>query len=561
MKGSMNAQDVFGTDLSTVHPFNFNISNGGLQCTTDMFVCQSTSPSNPAVKLISGNVQCTTCHEPHIQGIDPVAQQFLVMNNAGSALCLACHSPVPSETISAVKKTSSTTAQAAAASGASSTAGTGASSVSNANPKYRAMGVWPKSIHAIAAYKVSRGAQLGPYPSLKENGCLSCHKPHNANGKALLTGPVKPVPNLDAGTQNCIMCHNGSSNITPEIPSVWAEFEKTGHPFPTEMNKHTPGEPAVLDNNRHTTCVDCHDPHASQKTGSFISTEIRPSQTGALGVSARDGSTPVVPAKDQYETCLRCHGTSARKQKLPQFGYLPTRVVTAGDPLNLIPQFAKTATSAHPVMYDRSVGLPQPSLLQYMWNEDGKTQERRLGIRILCSDCHNSDDNREFGGSGPNGPHGSRYSHILERRYEFSRVQPAPAGGPGTTIVNLFPNPSLSPDCASYPCASPYALCAKCHDLNNIVANRSFSQHARHINDGFSCSTCHTAHGVGAVSANVSGERLVDFDAAVVASNGGVPISYFRGRNSCVLTCHNAQHNSDGSVTVSTGPKRPWQKR
>ena len=51
--------------------------------------------------------------------------------------------------------------------------------------------------------------------------------------------------------------------------------------------------------------------------------------------------------------------------------------------------------------------------------------------------------------------------------------------------------------------------------------NTSFSEHARHVKqDGFSCSVCHTAHGMGAQSGTISGERLVNFDANVVAPNG-----------------------------------------
>jgi hypothetical protein len=77
-----------------------------------------------------------------------------------------------------------------------------------------------------------------------------------------------------------------------------------------------------------------------------------------------------------------------------------------------------------------------------MINFDGSSQGRIMGTRILCTDCHNSDDNCEFGGRGPNGPHGSKWTHILERRYKFSQVS---AGAlPGTTITNLFPNPDLS---------------------------------------------------------------------------------------------------------------------
>ena len=62
------------------------------------------------------------------------------------------------------------------------------------------------------------------------------------------------------------------------------------------------------------------------------------------------------------------------------------------------------------------------------------------GDSIFCTDCHDSDDNREFGGTGPNGPHGSIYPHILERNYQFQ-----PGGGSRRTVNNMFPKPDLSP--------------------------------------------------------------------------------------------------------------------
>src|SRR5208282_1745724 len=219
----------------------------------------------------------------------------------------------------------------------------------------------------------------------------------------------------------------------------------------------------------------------------------------------------------------------------PIFGYSPVRAVSAPDPLNVIPQFSQNATSSHPVAHPRSSPFPQPSLRQYMTNIDGISQGRAMGTQVFCSDCHNSDDNREFGGAGPNGPHGSRFTHILERRYEFSQ---APA--PGQLISNLFPNPDLTVN-------GPYGLCGKCHDLSLIMTNSSFTQHSRHINDGFTCSTCHTGHGMGASSPYISGERLVNFDVNVVAPNGTTPISYNRSTNSCTLTCHAHPHQGTGS--------------
>ena len=86
-----------------------------------------------------------------------------------------------------------------------------------------------------------------------------------------------------------------------------------------------------------------------------------------------------------------------------------------------------------------------------------------MGVQIFCTDCHNSDDNREFGGTGPNGPHGSVNSHILEHNYQFSQ-----AAAPGGLVTNTFPNPDLSLN-------GPYGMCAKCHDLSNVVANTSFT--------------------------------------------------------------------------------------
>jgi len=101
----------------------------------------------------------------------------------------------------------------------------------------------------------------------------------------------------------------------------------------------------------------------------------------------------------------------------------------------------------------------------------------------------------------------------------------------------------------------PYSMCAKCHDLANILSNASFSKHSSHLNAGFSCSVCHTAHGVGAATGSVSGERLVSFDVAVVAENDVLltPITYNRASGSCTLKCHNYNHNPNGTVTPSQG--------
>ncbi len=506
--GSMNNMDVLGTNLSSSHPFSLVQP---LRDTPDLVATlapqQLTADPTGAIKLIKGNVECISCHNPHAQAIDPVAQNFLVKDSSNGQMCLACHDPNRI-----------------------------------VNGKVNLLAGWTGSIHAVSPNQVASAAHMGSYTTVALNACTSCHMEHNASGTARLLRPATPAtPGVDPTTQACITCHTGGSNVSPVAPNVYAEFSKISHPFPAGNNGHDAAEAVVLNNNRHATCVDCHSPHASNVLATFTAPPaLRPPQTGVNGVSGLDGVTVLTPAVNQFENCLRCHGTGPGKQVLIKYGYLPTRLVFTGDPLNLVPQFSATTTSSHPVAHDRSSPLPQPSLLLNMTNLNGTVSSRAVGSRIFCTDCHNSDDNREFGGIGPAGPHGSNYSHILERNYQASQ-----AALPGSTVTNTYPTPDLSPQ-------GPYAMCAKCHDLNNILANTSWTQHNRHVSqDGFSCSVCHTAHGMAPGAASVTGERLVNFDINVVAQNQGAPISFNRGANTCVLMCHNAAHNVDGTVKAN----------
>jgi predicted CXXCH cytochrome family protein len=501
--GSMNAQDVFGSSMQSSHPFSLALPlKDSVDLVSTLVSGARTADLTGAVRLVQGNVECTSCHNPHVQAKDLVSQNFLVKDSSSGQLCLACHDPTRTM-------------------------------AGHPNP----LADWATSAHALSIAKVAPQAQAGSYATVAADACIACHTPHNASSPARILRAQNE--------QDCIGCHNGA-NVSP-MPTwedVFAEYAspKIGHPFPSSTNPHDAKEPALLNNNRHATCVDCHSPHGSQPVGTFTPAPlVRVSEKDAVGISASNGTTVLTPAVNQYEICLRCHGASSGKQTLAIYGYAPVRAVAAGDPLNLIPQFSGAAArlSSHPVIDPRSSPWPQPSLRTYMLNLDGATQGRTMGTQIFCTDCHNSDDNREFGGTGANGPHGSRWTHILERRYEFSQ---APA--PGALIVNLFPNPDTSVN-------GPYALCAKCHDLSKILQNTSWTQHSLHINAGFSCSVCHTAHGMGAVSGTISGERLVNFDVNVVAPNGGQPIAYNHASNTCVLSCHGYDHNPDGTVTLA----------
>jgi len=502
--------DNFGTDLQRSHPFSLQLPLADSpDLVSSIYSNGTTADPLKQVQLVKGNVECTSCHNPHVQFIDKLSQNFLVRDGADSQICLSCHE-ANARTVG-----------------------------SKTNP----LAGWSASIHAQTDNAISN-TNLGSYATVAHDGCLSCHMPHKSGAEArLLRGPVPPPVDTDAATQSCMTCHNGSGNISPAIPNIYSEFSKKGHPFPQGTNVHDAAESTLLNNNRHATCVDCHNPHASQQTANFTAApEVRLSETSVPGISGDDGTTVLNPAVNQYEICYRCHGSSGGKPTTSPLGYLPTWASSvAGDPFDVRQQFSTSAVSSHPVQH-KSSGTVEPSLLPNMLMLDGQTPGRSLavGTQTFCTDCHNSDDDREFGGKGPSGPHGSQYDHIFERRYEFSQVG---AGGPGTAIQNLFIAPSTSADCSTYPCVSPYALCAKCHDLNNVLSDApgSFKYHNEHVSaDGFSCSVCHTGHGV-PYAGTVSGKRLVNFDLNVVAPYNGV-ISYDPTTQTCVLSCHNHNH-------------------
>ena len=506
--GSMNSVDSFGTTLTGSHPFSLVLPMKDAPNLVASLVSQGkTADATGAVKLVNGNIECTSCHDPHIQNIDKIAQKFLVRDSSNAQMCLACHDP-------------NRVVQG----------------------QVNQLAGFANSIHQTATNQVSPDAHVGSYATVGVNACTSCHMSHDSVAPARLLRPATPAaPSYDPVTQSCMTCHAGGTYVSPPASNIMAEVAKVSHPLPAGNNFHDAAEPAVLPNNRHATCVDCHSAHASNPELQFSAPPaIRPPQAGATGVSALDGITPIIPAVNQYETCLRCHGTGTGKQRLVIYGYAPIRVVSAPDALNVIPEFASSATSSHPVTHPRSSVLPQPSLLVNMLDEKGLPSARLVGTQIFCTDCHNSDDNREFGGAGPNGPHGSIYSHMLERNYQFSQ-----AAVPGGPVTNTFPSPDTS-------VAGPYAMCAKCHDLSQIFANTSFSQHNLHsYQQGFTCSVCHSAHGMGATSPTVTGERLVNFDANVVGQNGGAPIAYNRSTNTCTLMCHSVAHNANGTVTAA----------
>jgi hypothetical protein len=245
---------------------------------------------------------------------------------------------------------------------------------------------------------------------------------------------------------------------------------------------------------------------------------------------------------NEFETCFKCHADSANR---PQFlddttvgvgyGRNPQRQFDAGNPnrFNTRLEF-EFGASYHPVTRPRNlsagIGGEVPSLRTAPITPGGSPLPNRTlnaASYIYCSDCHNNDSGRNLGSiAGPSGVHGSSFEHLLERQ-NLLEVPPAVPGDRGAG--------------ASY-ALSNYALCDKCHDIeNSILRDDSFDDHRKHIRGGSSaaCSTCHDPHSSAA-------PMLINFDLSVVGPSSSGRLEFQRTaprQGACYLTCHGKDHD------------------
>lgn len=441
--GPMSGKRMLGTDLSDDHPISF-VYDSELAVRRGQLVDPSTLPKT--VKLdTSKQLQCTTCHDPH----EDRRPMFLRLSNDDGALCLSCHRLDQWNT--------------------SSHATSGATwNGSGPNP-------WPESAMSTVA----------------GNACTNCHRTHSAgHGPRLLAQAIEQ--------DNCTVCHAGSvaqKNVADQFVNG-SKYSR--HPVDAGPWLHDPlEEPLTMP--RHVTCADCHNPHAVDS-----SPGVMPSVSGKLkgvpGVSV-DG-TPLRVAVNEYEVCIRCHG-SAEPQVPGIQRAEATRIVRAKiDPSN---------ASFHPIA---AIGR-NPSLTGLL---GGYTSTSRIG----CTDCHNDSD-WVAGSNVPRGPHASRYAPILARDYQTA-------------------DPMIES-------ASSYDLCYQCHDRGRFVTPQATGfPHAVHVVDQQApCAACHDAHG-SRENAHLINFMLRDQNGReVVTPNATGRLDYVSlgiGRGTCSLSCHGASHDA-----------------
>ena len=306
-------------DLSDDHPIGFRLdralSNIDRQVRPPEIITQDLPLG------AHGEVHCTTCHDPHNNELG----DFLRISDQMAAICITCHD----------------------------------------------MNGWVHAAHATSR-KRTTGRTVDPterlkYGTVRDNGCLNCHKIHSAPRREQLLRTQREE-------EGCLNCHSGTvATLQHRVGDRQAIQPLRSIP----IRRARRGRNALHDA-AHVECVDCHNPHAAHHNpigtvrGTLGQTVTGPTvHVSGVTITGRgtDNST------FQYEPCLKCHGDGVQRPRLQT-----TRQISQ---TNTRLEFQRSNPSFHPVAGPRR-NSDVVSLIPPL----------RVGSVITCIDCHNSDNAR-----------------------------------------------------------------------------------------------------------------------------------------------------------------------
>jgi predicted CXXCH cytochrome family protein len=360
--------------------------------------------------------------------------------------------------------------------------------------------VWPGADPAV-----DRGAPRAKLPA-DAGKCVNCHTPHGNRDAAGL------IPSLVFSREEklCVVCHDGS----PASKNVKADLAKIyRHPIGTVTAKHDEAEagtPAKYGfsptNNRHSECVDCHNPHmaraevglppvapnASNRLLGLGRVAVTNGAAGSVPIYVYRGPADPSPALE-YEICFKCHSS---------WTTLPLTTPSGGTPKDMAVQFNPNNASHHPV---EAAGKNQNINANAFVNNWNATKT------MYCTDCHSSD------ATSVRGPHGSLYNYILKLDYRALAAQ-------RTTIST-----ELCFDCHRYDTYANASATVAVQGYSRYNPPSSSSGHTYHVAQKRQpCYACHESHGSAALPHLMVTGRSPGLTSYTETPTGGT----------CAQTCH-----------------------
>lgn len=523
-----NSRSNLGTDLSNDHPVSFvfdallvgkdkELLLPGRAETVHLY-----SGANP---MVSDNVQCTSCHDPH----EDVIGKFLKKDVMGQKdnLCLTCH----------------------------------------LKPDWTGSSHEGSSTYFPARQKIKM---------VKDYSCVACHEGHVEEGAQFLLKDGADRLGNPAQEETCYVCHK-EENLGGVSYDIASQFRK-GHTGGSAMDLTKPGHQPIITSEpkegvllepgtgssmsrhvdtQHVECSDCHNPHRLARGNTLKGAkgiDINGNMVGAYTGNTRDPY--------EYEICFRCHGDTYTK--VVSTPYPDNTVIRPKGGSNKKKEFATTSDnmSYHPVY---AKGKNTSAALDRQMAFAGLTTTSTIG----CGDCHNNDETGRVSGSAskfqstvtsPKGPHGSVYQNIL--RANYSTV----VGTPTASALTSYGKDN-------------FALCYLCHDetaftssgtsMTNFVSG-AINLHAVHVKKTggtggrgtyATCQECHynTHSNVEAVNTLFMGPadgltHLVDFGPNAAPVTGNLKPRWGIGAgNGCALKCHGSTHDTSGAIGTVNG--------
>jgi len=256
-------------------------------------------------------------------------------------------------------------------------------------------------------------------------------------------------------------------------------------------------------NNRHSECVDCHNPHAAGADGApppppNASNRIRGVNRIAV-INGAAGSAPtyiyrapgdVSAPIAEYQICFKCHSSWTTQP--------------AGQ-TDLAVRFNGNNPSYHPVeAVGKNINVNAGAFV------GGWTG----GAQMFCTDCHTSDN------TSVRGPHGSQWRYILKKS--------ATASGAQRTMAST----ELCFDCHRYDTYANDSASTTLKGYSRFNPPGFSRGHTYHVgNRRYPCYACHDSHGSSSKPHLMVTGRSPGLNNYTESQNGGT----------CSPTCHGSE--------------------